>query len=159
MIMNKFLKGRIIWMAFAAALMVSGTAFGQNRWQTLAAEEGTLGLENGFIETETEGFNLKFVKESQTLAALQPKGADGFDFTPADRLNARKGNRLYHLGDINLRVRIIDTQEWKRYSSALERKPVKALTVSSGRNILAAADITATFADDIPLKIERYWEK
>ena len=159
MIMNKFVKGRIIWMAFAAALMVSGNSFGQNRWQALAAEEGTLGLENGFIETETEGFNLKFVKESQTLAALQPKGGDGFDFTPADRLNARKGNRLYHLGDINLRVRIIDTQEWKRYSSALERKPVKALTVSSGRNILAAADITATFADDIPLKIERYWEK
>lgn len=145
-------------MAFAVVLLMPGNAFGQNRWQTLAAEEGKIGLESGFIEAQTAGFNLKIIRESQLLTALQPKGEDGFDFTPSDRLESRKGNRLYHLGDLNLRVRAVDTQEWLRFSSALERAPVKAMPASGG-NVIAAADITSTFAEGIPLKVERYWEK
>ncbi|MFO7755986.1 MAG: DUF5695 domain-containing protein [Bacteroidales bacterium] len=131
----------------------------QSPWERLAAEEGTLGLEGGFIETATPAFNIKLVKESQTIAALQPKGDDEFDFTPADRLEVRKGNNLYHLGDINLRVRSIEQDEWKHYSTATDRQPVKALPAAGTGDILAAADITATFNDDIPLKVERYWEK
>ena len=145
-------------MAFAVVLLMPGNAFGQNRWQVLAAEEGKIGLESGFIEAQTAGFNLKIIRESQLLTALQPKGEDGFDFTPSDRLESRKGNRLYHLGDLNLRVRVVDTQEWLRFSTALERGPVKAIP-SAGGNVIAAADITSTFAEGIPLKVERYWEK
>lgn len=131
----------------------------QSPWERLAAEEGTLGLDQGFIETATPAFNLKLVKESQTIAALQPKAAGGFDFTPADRLEVRKGNGLYHLGDINLRVRSIEQDEWSHYSTATDRQPVRPLPAGGTGDILAAADITASFSDDIPLKVERYWEK
>ncbi len=131
----------------------------QSPWERLAAGEGTLGLEGGFIETATPAFNIKLVKESQTIAALQPKGAGEFDFTPADRLEVRKGNGLYHLGDINLRVRSIEQDDWKHYSTATDRQAVKALPATGTGDILAAADITAAFSDDIPLKVERYWEK
>ena len=70
----------------------------------------TLGLENGTLDFDTPDFTLKLVKDSQTIAALQPKGAKGmdadtpFDFTPADQLTARQGDRFNHLGDIHLRV-------------------------------------------------------
>ena len=52
----------------------------------------TLGLDNGTLDFDTPDFTLKLVKDSQTIAALQPKGAKGvdastpFDFTPADQL-------------------------------------------------------------------------
>ena len=72
----------------------------------------TLGLDQGFIELETPEFNLKLVKASQTVAALEPKGVKpytptegsgrrrrnaapastesvAFDFTPADQLESR----------------------------------------------------------------------
>jgi len=54
----------------------------------------TLGLEQGTLDFETKDFVLKLVKASQTIAALQPKGAGGFDFTPADRLANRAADRL-----------------------------------------------------------------
>jgi hypothetical protein len=156
MIREMLLKSRKLWITGMIALTVFSVAVGQSRWQTLAAEEDKIGLEKGFIESQTAGFNLKIVKESQLLGSLQPKAAEGFDFTPADRLASRKSNRLYHLGDLNLRLRVVDTREWKRYSSAAERAPVSAIAATG--NVIAAADITATFAEDLPLKVERFWE-
>jgi hypothetical protein len=158
MIREMLLKNRKLWLAFVALVAMSTVAVAQSRWQTLAAEEDKLGIEKGFIETETAGFTVKFVKESQTLAALQPKGAGGFDFTPSDRLVSRKGNRLYHLGDLNLRVRPVESNEWKKYSSAAERVPVKAIPTTGMANVLAAADMGSTFAEDMPLKVERFWQ-
>src|SRR5688500_9438106 len=60
----------------------------------------TLGLEHGTLDFDTPEFTLKLVRDSQTIAALQPKGARGvdaatpFDFTPADQLPARQGDRF-----------------------------------------------------------------
>ena len=150
------LKSRKLWVTGLISLTVISGAVGQSRWQTLAAEEDKIGLEKGFIEAQTAGFNLKIVKESQLLGSLEPKAAEGFDFTPADRLTSRKSNRLYHLGDLNLKLRVVDTREWKRYSSAAERAPVTPVTAGAG--VIAAADITGTFAEDMPLKVERFWE-
>ena len=131
---------------------------GQSRWQRLAEEEETLGLNNGFIETEAGEFKLKLVKESQTIAALNPRADESFDFTPSEWLNTRKGNRLYHLGDLNLRIRFIEDEDWQHFSSASERKAVKPLE-SDKNSFIAAADITPTFGNDIPLKIERFWKE
>ena len=39
----------------------------------------TLGLEGGTIDFDTPHFRLKLVKASQTIAALEPKGAKGID--------------------------------------------------------------------------------
>jgi len=115
----------------------------------------TLGLEQGLIELDTPDFNLKLVKASQTIAALEPKGADGFDFTPADLLELRASNGYYHLGDLTLRIRTENSGEWKSLSTATARKPVTALEASG--QTLAVADLSPTLPDDCPLQITRTW--
>lgn len=115
----------------------------------------TLGLEQGFIEFETPDFKLKLVKTSQTIASMQPKGANGFDFAPADRLEARARDGYHHLGDLTLRVRVADSDKWQEYSTATTRKPVQALNASG--QTLASADLTPTLPDNFPLQITRNW--
>ncbi len=46
-------------------------------------------LDQGTIDLDTPDFTLTLVRSSQTVAALKPKGADGFDFTPGDLLVER----------------------------------------------------------------------
>ncbi len=115
----------------------------------------TLGLQDGTMDFDTPDFNLKLVKDSQTIAALQPKGANGFDFTPADRLDSRSSDGYFHLGDLTFRARQGTTGDWTDYSSAAARHPVTALPVSG--DALAAADLSATLPVDCPLQITRTW--
>jgi hypothetical protein len=105
------------------------------------------------MDFDTPDFPLKLVKESQTIAALQPKGANGFDFTPADRLADRSKDGFYHLGDLTLRLRSGDSGPWQSYSTATDRRPVTPLSVSEGS--LAAADLTHTLPGDCPLQVTR----
>ncbi|MFZ0663724.1 MAG: DUF5695 domain-containing protein [Acidobacteriaceae bacterium] len=112
-------------------------------------------LSRGVITLNTPQFTLKLVRNSQTVAALLPKGDDGFDFTPGDLLVARSHNGYYHLGDLDMRLRSGSTGPWQGYSTALARKPVTALPASG--NILASADLAPTLPVDIPLKIVRTW--
>jgi hypothetical protein len=115
----------------------------------------TLGLDQGTSEFDTPDFTLKLVKASQTVAALQPKGADGFDFTPADQIGARTSDGFYHLGDLTLRLREGTNGDWENFSTADARKPVLPLEVSG--ETLAAADLTPTLPTNCPLKITRSW--
>jgi hypothetical protein len=115
----------------------------------------TLGLEQGFIDINTPDFNLKLVRASQTIAALEPKGANGFDFTPADWLKRRASDGYNHLGDITLRIYDANSKEWKSYLTSAKRKPVNALAVSG--QVLAAADLSPTLPEDCPLNIIRTW--
>ena len=62
-------------------------------------------LEQGTIDLDTPDFTLTLVRSSQTVAALKPKDAGGFDFTPGDLLVERSQNGYFHLGDIDLRLR------------------------------------------------------
>src|SRR5215510_6621243 len=82
----------------------------------------TLGLDQGYLTFDTPEFMLKLVKASQTISALQPKGTDGFDFTPADRLERRAANGYHHLGDLTLRLRSGSTGPWQKYDTAEARK-------------------------------------
>ncbi len=116
----------------------------------------TLGLDQGYLDFETPSFSLKLVKASQTVAALEPKGAGGFDFTPSDRLEQRNGDNFYHIGDLNLHLRENSSGEWKYYSTADQRQPVQALSTSEP--VLSGADLSATLPEDIPLQVNRYWE-
>jgi hypothetical protein len=125
---------------------------GQNQIQSAP---NTLGLEQGYIELDAPDFKLKLVKASQTIAALQPKGANGFDFAPADRLENRARDGYYHLGDLTLRVRVGNSGQWREYSTAVMRKPIQALTTSG--QTLAAADLTPTLPADCPIQITRTW--
>jgi hypothetical protein len=112
-------------------------------------------LKQGIVDLDTPEFTLRLVRSSQTVAALLPKGAEGFDFTPGDLLNERSANGYYHLGDLTLRLRRGNSGDWKNYSTAIARSAVTALSPSG--DILAAADLAPTFAADLPLKITRTW--
>src|SRR5205085_8419041 len=112
-------------------------------------------LSQGMIELDTPDFHLSLVRSSQTVAALKPKNAEGFDFTPGDLLVARSQDGYMHLGDITLRLRTESSSDWKNYSTSIARNPVTALPTSNG--ILASADLTPTLPSDIPLQITRTW--
>jgi hypothetical protein len=120
-----------------------------------AAGPATLGLEQGTIDLETPDFTLKLVRASQTVAALQPKGADGFDFTPSDRLASRSADRYHHLGDLTFRLRAGNSGEWQDYDTALARRTVRALPASG--DTLASADLTPTLPSSCPLQVTRTW--
>ena len=121
-----------------------------------ASSTGGLDLGQGYLDFDTPDFKLRLVKTSQTVAALQPKGAGGFDFTPADRLGSRLGNDYYHLGDLRFRLRKSGQTDWTSYSTAEARQPVVALAV--GRGTLAAAGLTPTLPADCPLQAARAWK-
>lgn len=106
-------------------------------------------------EFQTSDFTVTLVKESQTIAALRPKTAPNFDFTPADRLERRAANGYHHLGDLLLRLRIGDSGPWQQYDTAQARKPVQILTTNP--QALAVADLSPTLPSDIPLQITRSW--
>jgi hypothetical protein len=116
----------------------------------------TLGLERGFLDLDTPEFQLRLVRASQTAAALEPKGAEGFDFTPSDWLEKRAANGYFHLGDLTLRIRTAGTAEWRSVSTAAARQPVQPLAASAP--VLAAADLAPTLPADLPLTIRRFWE-
>src|SRR5438045_3946263 len=110
-------------------------------------------LEQWYLDLDTPAFSLRLVRSSQTVAALKPKGAGDFDFTPGYLLVERSRDGYYHLGDVDLRLRPGISGEWKSYSTALARKPVAALPSVSPT--LAAADLAPTFPSDIPLQVPR----
>jgi hypothetical protein len=113
----------------------------------------TLGIDQGYQEFDTPNFKFALVKASQIVASLQPRGADGFDFTPRDRIERRASNGYFHLGDLTFRIQQGDT--WRDYSTAAFRKPVQALPVSG--QTLAAADLSPTLPPDTPVKVTRSW--
>ena len=112
-------------------------------------------LAQGTMDFDTPEFTLTLVRSSQTVAALRPKAARDFDFTPGDFLVARSQNGYFHLGDITLRLRAGDSGDWKNYSTATARQPVTAIPKPQGA--LAAADLAPTLPPDIPLQVQRTW--
>jgi hypothetical protein len=114
----------------------------------------TLGLERGFDEFNTPDFKVKLVRASQTLAALEPNGAGGFDFTPADRLAMRSKDGFYHLGDIKFRLKM-DDGTWREFSTATTRKPV--IVLSAQAPDIARSDLSPTLPSDCPVQVIRTW--
>jgi len=137
-------------------LAISGNAFAQNPWETLAKRPSTLGIEQGYLNFSSPVFHLKLLKSSQTVAALQPTADTAFNFSPEKFLKTRSSDGAYQLGDINLRIKKSGA-EWKRYSTATKRSAVTALPVSG--KVLAAANLVNTLPADIPVTIERFWEQ
>jgi Family of unknown function (DUF5695) len=133
---------------------ISGIAYSQNTPQKKPPVPGPM-LDQGVVNYDTPDFTLSLVRSSQTVAALKPKGADAFDFTPGDLLVARSQNGYFHLGDLTLRVRLQDSSDWSNYSTAAARMPVRDLPTSG--NVLASADLSPTLPTDIPLQITRTW--
>lgn len=138
-----------------AAVWISGLwCFAQARPNVTPPVPGPM-LADGIFTRETPEFTLSLVKSSQTIADLKPRSEQDFDFAPGDQLVARSQNGFYHLGDLDLRLRTVRDGDWKGYSTALERKPVRALPAEG--NVLAVADLAPTLGSDIPLGVTRTW--
>lgn len=127
----------------------------QGYWGKIEKKEPSLGIAQVYQKFETPDFQLKLVKASQTVAGLRPLKELNFDFTPSDRLEIRDKDSLYHLGDINVRIKELNG-DWKTYSTAYKRAAVVPLEVSG--NILAAADLSNTLPKDIPVIVKRFYE-
>jgi len=112
-------------------------------------------LAQGTEDFDTSEFTLTLVRSSQTVAALKPKVAGGFDFTPGDLLVARSQDGYFHLGDLTLRMRTGNSGDWRNYSTAAARQPVLRLPAPHGA--LAAADLSPSLPEGIPLQITRTW--
>jgi len=112
-------------------------------------------LAQGTVDFDSPDFTLSLVRSSQTVAALKSKGSEHFDFTPGDLLITHSRDGYYHLGDLDLRLRVGSSGEWKSYSTAIARTPVTALPASG--EVLASADLTPTFPADFPLQVTRTW--
>jgi len=112
-------------------------------------------LSQGTVDFATPEFTLTLVRSSQTIAALKPRGADDFDFTPGDLLTARSHDGYFHVGDVTLRLRKGGSGDWKNFSTAAARNPVTALPASA--DVLASADLAPTLPTDIPFQITRTW--
>ena len=139
-------------LLLVAAVGMAGFCSGQSAPK--APTPGPM-LEQGLMTLDSPEFAVTLVKSSQTIAALKPKGTEGFDFTPGDILVQRSQDGYYHLGDIDLRLRSDKDGAWKSYSTAYARHPVTPLPASG--EVLAAADLTPTLASDLPLRIVRSW--
>ncbi|NDV43616.1 DUF5695 domain-containing protein [Flagellimonas sediminis] len=145
-----------LWMAvLLCAIILPEAQAQQTYWSRVEKRESTLGVSDVYQKFETPDFRLKLVRASQTVAALNPVKEPYFDFTPGDRLEIRDKDSLYHLGDINLRIKEAN-DEWKKYSTAYHRATVTPLSTSG--NILAAADLANTLPSDIPVSVKRYYE-
>jgi hypothetical protein len=135
-------------------LLCASLALAQSGPQRAVPRPGPM-LDGGVVTLDTPAFTLKLVRTSQTVAALEPKTAAGFDFTPGDLLAQRSQNGYYHLGDLDLRIRKGSAGPWTGYSTAFVRQPVTALPVTA--QVLAAADLSPSLPPDIPLRIVRSW--
>src|SRR5512142_2201008 len=110
-----------VFLTLVCMLLMSAAGFSQAK--KTPSIPGPM-LSAGTVDFDTPDFTLTLVKSSQTVAGLKAKRAASFDFTPGDILVERSQNGYYHLGDIDLRVRVGVSGEWKSYSTAVARKPV-----------------------------------
>ncbi|WP_294391641.1 DUF5695 domain-containing protein [uncultured Sphingomonas sp.] len=99
-------------------------------------------------------FRLSLRADTQTLARLSPADEAGFSFVPTWKEAERAGNGYNHVGDLNLRLRM-PGGAWRDFASAHARRPIRPLP--GGGKTIAAADITATLGDGLPLRVERRW--
>lgn len=144
-----------ITLLFMAAVALS-RSFAQSPWERIAQRPSTLGLADGTTEWAIPPFSLQLVNASQTVAGLSPMADTAFDYTPDEWLEARAKDGLYHLGDLNFRMRSAKDTAWRSFSTAAKRMPVTPLAASG--HILAAADLAPTLPADVPLAVKRYWQ-
>jgi len=152
------MKRTVYTLLLLIGALFTPKVYGQDPWKNLANRPSTLGLDKGYLNFDIPGFHLKLVKASQTVAALEPATDTVFDFTPGERLALRSSDGMFHLGDIDLRLRFKGAAGWQKYSTVTKRAEVTALT-GADANTLAAADLSNTLPADIPLHIERYWKQ
>ena len=111
-------------------------------------------LDGGTLTLSGTALRLGLLRSSGTASQLSPVAEPEFDYTPGDLLKDRSANTFYHLGDLDLRLRSGDEKDWKDYSTAFRRQPVRVL-VSDASHF--SADLSTTLPADIPVSVTRTW--
>ena len=153
------IEKKMIVAFFAAMVLFFYVNKANGQWH-LGPDLGpsSLNLEKGKTAYNTTLFKLELLNSSQTVATLKANDESTLDYTPGDRLKERDKNNFYHLGDINLGLRLAGEEPWNYYSTAKNRVDVTPV-VTKDPKVISAADLSATLPDSIPLSIIRYWEK
>lgn len=115
-----------------------------------------LAMASTALAVQSRDFDIVLDGPSQTLVSLKPKHGDGFDFAPSKLQSTRSGDGYYHLGDIDLRLRVAGEAEWQDYSSAFRRAPARELPRDA--KTLAAAEISMGLPSGLGLRVVRRWQ-
>jgi len=163
--MPSFLGWRLGATAWLALVLMPAGA--QQEAAGRAPHPGAL-FDQGLARYQTPELHLTLMKSSGTVAGLeslpdepaQPGGKGkretaGYDFTPFDLLAARSVDGYFHLGDLNLRLRVAGNEHWRGFSTAAERHPVVLLPAEKGE--LEREDLAPTLGPVIPLRVVRSW--
>lgn len=142
------MSGTMAWR-YVVLLLTLGAVTGN------CLQNDTLGLKDGYINLTTTDFVFKLVKDSQTLASLQPSANLTFDFLAFDYLPQRVYTGTHHLGDLTLRYNA-GNANYTDVDSAWDRAPVTPLPCD-GSTVVAASDMAPTLPDGIPLNVTREW--
>jgi len=111
-------------------------------------------LDGGSVTLTATSLKLSLLRYTGTASQLSPVVDPGLDYTPGDRLKERSADTFYHLGDLDLRLRSESDQEWKDYSTAFRRQPVRVLSSDATS---FSADLSPTLPVDIPVMVTRTW--
>lgn len=125
-------------------------------WEEVKKQPASLGIDKGSQIFQLKNFNLSILNAAQTISSLKLKSDNQFDYTPDELLNKRDRDKFFHLGDLNLTIRAVQTLEWKSYSSAKKRIDIVPIQTKAD-NVLKASKISISMGD-IPLEVNRYWE-
>jgi len=143
-------------------LLIIQASWGQGRenWRSRFGEP-TLGLDQGVFIFETPQFKVEILKSTHNLVSLKAKSSvNSIDFLPSDWLERRQWDKFYHLGDLNLYLKMDTSSGWHFYSTAIRRRPIEALPVQLPR--LIGSELTAAFTgangEAFPLEVQRFWE-
>lgn len=139
--------------AFRGAILLLSCVSSSYAQQQKALPPGPM-LDEGTTTLLSPALRLTLVRSSQTVASLSPTMAPTIDYTPGDLLKQRSADSFYHLGDLDLRLRIEGESAWKDFSTAAKRQPVRVLEANTDR---ISADLSPTLPSDIPLDITRIW--
>jgi hypothetical protein len=112
-------------------------------------------LGEGMVQLRGGPVSLDLLRSSGTVAHLTTRDDTGFDYTQGDRLAERSRDTFYHLGDLDLRLRVQGQSGWTDYSTAYRRQPVRVLRMDATHFV---ADLAPTLPADIPLAVARTWE-
>lgn len=115
-----------------------------------------LAMASTALDVQSRDFDIVLDGPSQTLVSLQPKQGGGFDFAPSKLQSTRSGDGYYHLGDIDLRLRVAGEPQWQDYSTAFRREPARKLP--SDAKTLAAAEISMGLPGELGLHVVRRWQ-
>src|SRR5580698_10770130 len=111
-------------------------------------------IDGGKVTLTSPALSVDLLKYSGTVAQLSPTADASLDYTPGDRLKERSADTFYHLGDLDLRVRAVGTNDWTDISTAFQRAPV---AVVSSDDTHFTGDVTSSLPAGTPLKVVRTW--